>query len=1034
MRLLRVLLFAISVLLVLSGSLAAQTESATVSGFVSDSTGAALVGAQVQLTEVQTNIVRTTRTNSAGLYLFPSVKPGEYRLSVANAGFKEAVRQGLVLHVQDIVSQNFKLEVGARSETISVVAEGTNVNTTTASVSTVVDRNLVENLPLNGRTFNTLIQLTPGAVIAPSNTAEPGQFSISGQRTDSNYVTVDGVSANFGVNTAVNLSQAGTGGSPAFSAFGSTSSLVSVDAVQEFRVQTSSFAPEYGRMPGGQISIDTRSGTNSFHGGLFDYFRNDDLDANNWFAKKAGLPRAPERQNDFGGFLGGPFVKDRTFFFVSYEALRLRQPHTETIVVPSSFARSSAIAAAAPYLNAFPIPNGPVDPLNPYVAQSTGSFSNPATLDAVSLRIDQVLNQNFTLFGRYNWAPSNTITRPNSPNELFKQTVNTQTATFGTNWLAKPNIANIFRFNYSVQTAQGSFALDDFGGAVPPATALLIPSPASAANSSAAFALPETALLDIGNVSANRETQINVLDSLTWSAGSHQLKFGFDFRQLRLHQQGLGLDPIYLPNSTQDFANTANALIVVLSNKPAQAAFRAYSLYAQDSWRVSPRFTLTYGLRWEINPPPSPEEGTQFASWENVGNPATLQLAPTGTPVWSTRYTNFSPRVGGAYRITEKGDLVLRAGWGIFYDLGTGTSAGLLSLFPNRAEQFFFQSLPVANAASITPTFSTTPPFTDLINGFDPNLELPPSQQWNVALEKSFGSANSLSLTYVGQSGDRLLRDQLFIGPNANILGLFVLTGNGDTSSYEALQTQFRRVMSHGLQILANYTWSHSIDTASSDSVLVNTDTVIPANTDRGSSSFDVRHNLSIAVAYDIPKVRTERVLSAIINDWSIYSVLHVRSGFPIDIRIIGVPIPGLTTSSRPDAVPGEPSWMSDPSAPGGRELNIAAFAAPPTPRQGDLPRNAVPGFGASQLDFSLAKKFSITRALKLQFRADIFNLFNHPNFANPKGLIFGGSFFPSAASTQMLNDGLAQGTSGLNPLYQMGGPRSLQISLKLTF
>ena len=268
----------------------------------------------------------------------------------------------------------------------------------------MIDRTFVDNLPLNGESFQTLIMLTPGVVLTTTAFDDQGQFSVNGQRADANYFTVDGVSANFGVTGTAQLLQTASGLLPALSALGGTNSLVSVDAMQEFRIQTSSFAPEFGRTPGGQVSILTRSGTNGFHGTLFEYFRNSVLDANDWFANYNHLPEPEERQNDFGSAVGGPVIKDKTFFFFSYEGLRLRQPLTQKTVVPDSSSRQQAPAAIRPYLNAFPVANGPE--LGTGLAEFNVSYSNPSSLDAYSIRIDQVINSKLGLFGRYSYSPS----------------------------------------------------------------------------------------------------------------------------------------------------------------------------------------------------------------------------------------------------------------------------------------------------------------------------------------------------------------------------------------------------------------------------------------------------------------------------------------------------------------------------------------------------------------------------------------------------------------------------------------------------
>src|SRR5580700_4054557 len=277
----------------------AQSETATVSGQVVDPSGLNVTGAQVKLVDIDRDTSTSATTNNSGLYTFPSVRPGRYRIAVTAAGFKVVNVTDVTINVQDHLEQNFTLVVGSVSESITVEGGAPLVDTESAAVSTVVDRNFAENLPMNGRSFQTLIQLTPGVVLTTSSAASDGQFSVNGQRADSNYWMVDGVSANIGVSTGGSDTLSGSLGG--FSAQGGTNSLVSVDAMQEFRIQTSTFAPEFGRTPGGQISIVTRSGTNQFHGTVFDYFRNDVLDANNWFADNLGLTKPEEKQNDFGG-------------------------------------------------------------------------------------------------------------------------------------------------------------------------------------------------------------------------------------------------------------------------------------------------------------------------------------------------------------------------------------------------------------------------------------------------------------------------------------------------------------------------------------------------------------------------------------------------------------------------------------------------------------------------------------------------------------------------------------------------------------
>src|ERR1700756_5430139 len=390
-------------------ALHAQSTNASLTGRVTDPSKATIAEAKVAAVNTGTNFRYESTTNTAGEYALANLLPGTYRIEVEKSGFKKLIRPEVILHVQDTLAIDFEMAVGSVSDTVTVQAGAPLVNTTSATVSAVVDQTFVENMPLNGRSFQTLILLTPGVVVTATAFDDQGQFSVNGQRADANYFTVDGVSANFGVTGYPPLVQAAGGALPALTALGGTNSLVSMDAMQEFRVQTSSFAPEFGRTPGGQISILTRSGSNHFHGTAFEYFRNDVLDANDWFSNRDHLPKPAARQNDFGGVFGGPILKDKTFFFFSYEGLRLRQPATQETVVPDTASRQKAPSTMQPYLNAYPVPNGAE--LGSGTAQFNGSYSNPSSLDAYSIRIDHAINSKLSIFGRYTNSPSQTKVR-----------------------------------------------------------------------------------------------------------------------------------------------------------------------------------------------------------------------------------------------------------------------------------------------------------------------------------------------------------------------------------------------------------------------------------------------------------------------------------------------------------------------------------------------------------------------------------------------------------------------------------------------
>jgi hypothetical protein len=1008
----------------------AQSTSGVVSGLVLDPSGRPIFGADVEMVNDATGVRYPGATNSEGIYEIPNLPPGAYRLQVAKAGFKTLIKPDIVLHTEGALAINFTLPLGATSETITVEGGAPLLQTESATVSTVIDQQMIENLPLNGRSFNTLLQLTPGVVIAPvssgATSSAPGQFSISGQRTDANSFTVDGVSANFGVSTnGLYSGESGTGSDQAFSALGGTSSLVSVEALQEFRIETSSFAPEFGTTPGGQVMMTTRSGTNDLHGGVYEYFRNNVMDANDWFANHAGQPRAPERHNDFGSYLGGPLWRDRSFFFFSYEGARLRLPQTSVTAVPYLAGSCAPPAGVAPYLEAFPTPNGAVS-ASTCTGQFTGGYSNAASLDATSLRLDQNLNTRFSLFGRYNYAPSTTVSRVYSLSEIETTPVNTETLTLGLNMALNVRVANTLRGNYSSQSSNLIDTLDAFHGSTPPAPGLLLGTLPSGENDGA-FETFDTNYYDFGPLGRNRTRQLNFVDDLTLGWRNHQFKFGADYRGIFLDKVPYSHSVFLIAPSVIDLESSQAAELFTSTRQPTYLLSQSSSLYAQDIWKIHRHLTLTYGVRWELAPAPSPRNQTRLASWTNVEDPAQIALAPLGAPLWATTWTNFAPRFGVAWQPGKKSGLVLRAGIGLFYDLGVGSVADVGSFFPGSATLVTpTVAVPVASPGSYLPALSLAAPYPT-VEAFDPALALPRSWEWNLAMEKSLGH-QVVTATYVGQHGASLLRQQAQYQPNSNFTSDFLLNGNFAWANYNALQLQYRR-QAGPLQALANYTWSHSLDNASNDVVAGFSGNVISAATDYASSDTDVRSSFSGAINYALPGMRDTGFLSRTTRNWSLSGVCVARTGLPFNgVVYFESPDPSGTALSRPDRVSGLPLWIPDPAAGGGRSLNPNALIAPSTPRQGSEGRNDIPGFGLTQVDLSLQRKFQMSERVTLAFRADAFNSLNHPNFTNPPADVeFGPSFL---VSQEMLNSGLG----GLNPLFQEGGPRSLQLSLRLDF
>jgi hypothetical protein len=1055
-----------------------RAQNAQVSGRVTDPTGAVVPSTKVEVRNQATSGYRSTLSNADGLFAVPFLTPGVYTISADAKGFKRFEQTDVKLEAAQQAVVDLKLEVGAANDSVTVNGSvAPLVNSTDASVSTVVDRQFVENLPLNGRSFQSLIVLTPGVVFTPSSdSADQGQFSVAGQRAGSNYFSVDGVSANFAAPIGGDSGQTNNGGVMASSALGSTSSLVSVDAVQEFRLESSTYAPEFGRESGAQVVLVTRSGTNQFHGTAFDYFRNDAFDANDWFADSTAQPKPREHQNDFGGVLGGPIVKDKTFFFFSYEGLRLAQPKVALVDVPSLAARQQAPANVKPLLNAFPLPNGRSTGVD--LSQLSISFSDPSSLDATSIRLDHAINSSLTVFGRYNHSPSSVDQRmcggggsPTTPSLICHKKVMVDTATIGATAILTPTITNDLRFNYSRYHGGINYTLDNFGGAVVPPDSALFSSFISPTNGFTGVLIDtgrNVGYWDTGIGTNHLNHQINITDSLSVVRGTHSLKFGFDFRRLTPSGTSYPLYTIYEWNYNTNpmpaFVSGASPDIVWVGEGPSEPnlRFHNFSTFAQDTWKASRRLTVTYGIRWDYNPPPTEANGNLYAISE-ITNLATATLLPKGSSLWHPDWKNFAPRLGISYLLRQNPEhsTILRIGVGQFNDIGTST-AGFLDAgfgwYPYSILNLpcYYGSGPACNGpvpySGPKPPFVFTQPYPEM-RVFDPQLKLPYSLQWNVALEQTLSHNQTVRLTYLGSAGRRLLWDDLVNNPSPIFSGL-VLTKNTGYSNYDALQFQFQRRLSHGLQALVSYSWSHSLDTNSSDvsyggAAGIPT-TLVNVRQNYGDSDFDIRHTFSAAVTYNIPRNLTQnRLVKTLLRDWSVDSVTSARTGTPFNV-LYDPATPGAFTGPagqfdlRPDQVSGQPVWISDPNAPGGTKLNPAAFRVPPVIGQGSEARNNIRGFPLVEVDLAVRRQFRLTEGMNLQFRAEGFNVINHPNLGNPFNNIGTCSIgipctpiYGWGTSQAMLNQSL--GGNGIygtafGSLYQVGGPRSLQLSLKLQF
>ena len=1016
-----------------------QSSTATLSGSVVDANGAVVPGAKVTVTNPATGLQREAVTDERGVFTVPLLPPSTYTISVEAQGFAPAEVKGVVLNVGDQRSLKVELKVGQLGATVDVKSDAPLINESPA-VGTVVDRQFVENIPLNGRSFQPLISLAPGVVVTKASVGEQGQFSVNGQRASANYFTVDGASANYGVIANTSLSQTANGALPAFGATGGTSGLVSVDAMQEFQIQTSTYAPEFGRTSGAQVSIATRSGTNEFRGTVFEYFRNDALDANDWFNNRNRLKKPALRQNDFGGVFGGPLWKNRAFFFFSYEGLRLRLPQTQITIVPSTASRTAAVAAIRPFLNAYPVPNGQTFANN--TAEFIATYSDPSSLDAFSIRLDHKINDRVSVFGRYNNSPSKTSERGLRASNVSLSVISdtkfeNQSLTLGSSQSLNSSIVNEVRGNFARSEGSNGFTTDNFGGAVPLTNSSFMPSGFSNENSLLLFQVSGVRGVFIGKNATNIQRQFNLIDNLSVVKGPHQLKLGIDYRMLRpTNGPREYRQTAFFSNVTNASNGTASSATVGALDK-VELSVTNFSAYAQDVWKTNQRLTLTYGMRWDVNPALKGRGGKVLYTLMDTKSFAAPAFAPAGTPLYETTYSNFAPRIGASFQLVQKPgrETVLRGGFGVFYDLGLGSVATAATSFPySRLNRFANVAFPLTPTQAAQPPFSLTLPTSGgSLEIADRNLKLPRTYQWNFAVEQSIGSHQTFTASYVGAAGRKLLRRSVFLTPTFLSVNL---TDNGASSDYHAMQLQYQRRLSDGLQVLASYTWSHSIDIASNESFQVSS----PLNPklDRGSSDFDVRHAFNAGLTYDISAPKSGSLLRALLKDWSTDAIVTTRSATPIDLIGSQDTAGGVLSLARPDLVPGVPLYIYDPSFAGGRRFNRAAFVAAPAGRQGTFGRNVMRGLPVFQVDMALRRQFNLTERVKLQLKAEAFNIFNHPNFGDPPSN-FDGNFLPSALfgqSTSMLGRSLGTGgvSGGFNPLYQVGGPRSIQLAAKIQF
>jgi hypothetical protein len=1002
-----------ALLLVLFTGLAARAAEryGNLYGRVLDTSEGGIADAEITAVSQETGFRRTAQSAVGGLYEIGSLQPGLYKLTIRKEGFHTLVRFNVPLSAAASTAIDFVLPVGSIEETVTVEGTPPPIEREDVSTGSSFQHEEIERLPLDGGGMLTLLQALPNTNVTPATRGEAGQFTAGGQRPNTNYFTVDGVSVNNGVTAGGLPAQSTAGTLPAVSAFGSLDSLITLESVEEFSVKTSSTGAEMGRMPGAQVAVVSQSGTNNFHAATAYRWRNEFLAANDWFANQAGLGRGTLRLNDVSQTLGGPVRRNQTFFFLAYQHLALDQPYVWNQPVPTAEARAMVAPWAQAALNVFPLPNGGA--LTPLLGSWAGSSVQPAELNAGSVRVDQAIGRRVSLFGRYNNSPSN--------NEFGSLTVNRIDLGFTSLTLvltARPTANTVFesRVNESQSSAHSLWA--DAANSSTPSCALQslsaeYLSPAPGCDYLVRFTIGGVGPVVAGREGDRRQRQFQTVNSLAYRLGGHSIEVGADYRTITaIREDATGTLGVIADNITE-LANRNDVWIGESAALDRRADLDELSLWVRDTWNLAARLTLSAGLRWEFSPAPDPAGTVYFLNYSLND----LQRG-NGSPLWPTSYRDFAPRLGIAWRLTRDGKTVLRVGGGLYYDSSMSIAADFVNSGPWSVDNY-------VNGSSF---FSS-----ELYSGFLPNLHLPAVGQWNVSVDRALGPHDTVSVGYVGSAGYGLIRREVG-GLGSTVNSPAALTTNNGHSNYQSFEAQYRRKMTAGLDALVSYTWSQSIDNDSSDAFLVWTGPGMGRFSDRGPSDFDLRHSWNGTLSYSLPRRPSNSVWARLASAWTISAIWRARTGFPITVleaeQYDGI---ALINAFRPLLLPGQPLRIANSAAPGGWSLNPAAFEVMAPGVEGNLGRNALNGFGMWQMDLGLNRQWRVRERFSLDLFLEAFNAPNHPAFADPVRYLNSPAF---GYSTSMLNMMLGTGSpgSGLSPVLGSGGPRTVQLGARFRF
>jgi hypothetical protein len=1012
----------------------AQVSTANVSGDVEDATGARIASVSIKLLNLQTGNENVAATDATGEFLVPGVLPGQYSMQVQRDGFAAVHLAGLSLNVGESRQFRIKLRLSTVEQTVDVDASGQSLNTEDAQMTTVVDARLVENLPLNGRSFQDLIAMTPGSVSVSPQAPRTGGFSVNGQPSDTNVYWVDGISANFGSGSLdADLKTPAAGQYASVTTLGTTHGLVALDALQEFRVVASTASAEYGGAPGGQFSLLTRQGTNQIHATAYAYLRNGYFDAHDWFGKYNGVVNdLYYYQQDVGGALGMPLTfwdpkqtPSRTQLFGSYEEMHVQQ-RTAPLVeyAPDYQLIQNAPAPVQAAFRAFPYGDQWYPPGNATLGEYIGvEPSPPSFLKSMDFRVDHSFGNRMAGFVRFGNTPSaskSTLLLTDTEAKLSNQSL-----TLGLDGQISSQAGNEFRFGWARASSSSISTIQpwnpNFAAADLP-TALGFPGASSETRAELYMRIAgigDTSAWTDGGANALR--QIEARDTFSLQRGPHMVRFGVDARNLHTAVVPLvwTVEADYL-SSNSVLTNSAD-LVILRRNEPAHPVFDGLSAFVQDQWRVARNIAVNAGLRWDVNPAPgSSDDRDAFHVTGDPNQPETLSVSPRGTALWKTDWLAAGPRIGVAWQPVQKSgrELILRGGFGVLFDTPDRAAAPAFTAFG-------FTSTTVAPSAAI-PTTAAAPPSPDIPGPaslgyiFPRKLESPYSLQWDISLERAAGEHQSVVLSYVGASGRDVLLPQRrqVISPTMPLREV-VAFPTGFSSRFDSLQLAYHGQVRSRLAWMTSYVWAHALDFGGPNPWITPT---------RGNADTDVRQNLQAAFSWTLPHTNGDAFRRNALSGWGVDGRFFLRSAYPVTVlgNLFHDPETGEQFYTGADLVPGKPLDLHDRSLPGGRMLNggpnvaDGAFQLPAGNSQGNAPRNIARGFGAQQLSLSLRRDIHLYSRLYLQVRGDVFNVSNSPDFGyvvpNLSDQLFG-------QPTLSLNQSYGQSGS----LYQPGGPRSMQ-------